>query len=113
MTARPTSRLLVQALIRATQADGGFAMVLHKGDEIAGAVLVQCSDKGAETRLFERQADFSKGYVLSPCATQSWGNETELAQYVERRLRSDPDLWHIELDSANAERLAAAIMTQS
>ncbi len=113
MTARPTSRLLVQALIRVTQADGGFAMVLHKGDEVAGVILVQCSNKGTETRLFERQPDFSKGYVLAPCATQSWGNLTELAHYVERRIRSDPDLWLVELDSANAERLAAAIIVQS
>ncbi len=103
---------MVQALIRAVQSDGGFAMVLHKGDEGAGAIIVQCRNQAEETRLYERQPDFSKGYILSPCATQSWGNEAEMTQYIERRQRSDPDIWVIELDSANAERLAAAIMTQ-
>lgn len=112
MTARATSRLLIQALIRATQADGGFAAVLHKGDDSAGAILVQCRNSSAEIRLFERQPDFSKGYTLTPIATQSWGDEGELTQYIERRRRADPDIWIIELDSANAERLAAAIMTQ-
>lgn len=116
MTARPTSRLLVQALIRATQAEGGFAAVLHSGDDGAGAILIQCIGRAdgnlPASRLYERQPDFSLGYSLAPLATQSWGDEAELAQYIERRRRSDPDLWVIELDSANAERLAAAIMTQ-
>lgn len=112
MSARAASGLLVHALIRAAQAEGGFAAVLHKGDAVAGAILLQCRKGAADIRLFERQHDFSKGYVLAPCATQSWGNEAQMTQYIERRRRSDPDLWVVELDSANAERLAAAIMTQ-
>ena len=112
MMVRPTSRLLVQALIRAMEAQGGFAVVVHKGDEGAGAIIVQCGNPGGEIRLFERQPDFSRGYVLAPLATQSWGNEAELIQYLERRRRSDPDLWIVELDGADAERLAATIMSQ-
>lgn len=112
MSARVASGLLVQALIRATQAEGGFAVVLHKGDAVAGALLVQCRNGAGDIRLFERQPDYAKGYIVIPCATQSWGNEAQIAQYIDRRLRSDPDLWVIELDSANAERLAVAIMTQ-
>lgn len=116
MTIRPTSRLLVQALIRATQAEGGFAAVLNTGDDGAGAILIQCIGRGEgekpSPRLYERQPDFSKGYSLAPLANQCWGDEMALTQYIERRRRSDPDLWVIELDSANAERLAAAIMTE-
>lgn len=110
MTARATSQLLIQALIRAVQAEGGFAAVIHKGDTGAGTILVQCRNKAGETRLFERQPDFSKGYILAPIATQSWGNEAEIIQYIERRRRSDPDLWVIELDVADAERFAAALL---
>lgn len=112
MTARPTSRLLIQALIRAVQGEGGFATVLHKGDGGAGAIVVQCRNPGGETRLFERQPDFSRGYALVPVAPSSWGNESGLAQYLERRRKSDPDIWVIELDSADAERLAAAILAE-
>ncbi len=112
MTVRATSLLLVQALIRRTHADGGFAAVLHKGDAVAGAILVQTLGAGQQIQLFERTPDFSKGYRLSPAATASWGNEQEITQYLERRVRSDPDLWIIELDVANAEQLAAAILTE-
>ena len=87
-------------------------MVLHKGDAVAGAILVQCRNGVEDIHLFERQPDYTKGYIMVPCATQSWGNEAQLAQYIDRRRQSDPDLWVVELDSANAERLAAAIMTQ-
>lgn len=111
MTARATSQLLIQALIRSVQAEGGFATVLHKGDAIAGTIIVMCTDSERHARLFERQPDFSKGYTLAPIATQSWGDEAEIAQYIDRRRRSDPDLWVIELDIAEAERFAAALLS--
>lgn len=112
MTVRATSLLLVQALIRRTHAAGGFAVVLHKGDAVAGAILVQVRGAGQQICLFERMPDFSRGYQLSPAATSSWGKEDEITQYLDRRLRSDPDIWIIELDVANAEQLAAAILTE-
>lgn len=113
MIARATSQLLVQALIRVVQAEGGFATVLHKGDEGAGAILVLCIDPDRQMRLFERQPDFSTGYTLAPVATSSWGQESELTHYIERRRKSDPDLWVIELDIAQGERFAAPIMTSA
>lgn len=110
MSARATSELLMQALIRSVQAEGGFATVIHKGDAIAGAILVICTDSERHVRLFERQPNFSTGYTLSPIATQSWGNESEIIQYIDRRRHSDPDLWVVELDIAQGERFAAAIL---
>ncbi|MFO1261646.1 MAG: DUF1491 family protein [Sphingomonadaceae bacterium] len=110
MTARATSQLLIQALIRTVQAEGGFATVIHKGDIVAGAILILCIDTDHQTRLLERQPDFSTGYTLAPIATQYWGNEKEIAQYIDRRRKSDPDLWVIELDIADGERFAAAIL---
>ncbi len=112
VTVRATSLLLIQALIRRTHAEGGFAAVLHKGDAVAGAILVQTLGAGQQIQMFERVSDFSKGYQLLPAATQSWGDSSELTQYLDRRLRSDPDLWIIELDVANAEQLAAAILAE-
>jgi hypothetical protein len=112
MADRLTSHILIQALIRKTEAEGGFAMVLHKGDRISGAILVQIAGRGEEPRLFERISDFSGGYALMPVATQYSGHPEMLAQYIERRCKSDPDLWLIELDVVNAERFAAALLTQ-
>ncbi len=111
MSDRLRSGLLVQALVRRTGEAGGFATVLYKGDPISGAIIVQCPDAERRPRLFERIPDFSKGYRLEPAATSSWGDEGKIAQYLDRRRRSDPDLWVIELDVPNGEQLAAVLLT--
>lgn len=107
MDERLASHMLVGALIRRAQAAGGFVMVLRKGDPTSGSILVQCTEKGRETGLFERIPDYAGGYKLVPCGPKSSGDSEEKAQYLERRRRSDPDLWLIELDIADAERFAA------
>ena len=111
MTARLGSKLLIQALIRRTEAEGGFATVLHKGDAISGIIMVQIAHRGGEPSVYERVPDFSGGYQLLPVAAKYSGNAEELAQYIDRRCKTDPDLWLIELDVANAEQLAASILT--
>ncbi|MEO8722047.1 MAG: DUF1491 family protein [Sphingobium sp.] len=99
--------MLVGALIRRAQTAGGFATVLRKGDQISGAILLQTMLRGNETGLFERIPDLAEGYRLGPCGAQYWGDPQALAQYIERRIRSDSDLWLIELDIADAEQFAA------
>src|SRR3546814_11412302 len=43
---RLKSRFLVDLLLRRTEAAGGFATIVAKGDETSGIILVQCSDRG-------------------------------------------------------------------
>lgn len=85
-------------------------MVLHSGDAVAGALLLQIIGQDRQIRLLERIPDYSRGYVLMPIATEYSGKTDEIAQYLERRLKSDPDLWIVELDVANAEQLAADML---
>jgi len=100
--------ILIQALIRRVEAAGGFAMVLRKGDPTSGAILLQLLDRtGEPPHVLERIPDFSGGYRLESIAAKYSGDAEALAQYLDRRTRSDPDLWLIELDVADGERLAA------
>ncbi|MCP1470114.1 hypothetical protein J3E64_001801 [Sphingobium sp. OAS761] len=99
--------MLVGALRRRVTAEGGFATVLVKGDEISGMILVQTLEKGQECGLFERVPDFTGGYRLLPCGPRPDEGREALADYVARRRRSDPDLWIVELDVPQAERFAA------
>lgn len=111
MTARLATHMLVGALIRRVQEAGGFAVVLHKGDPASGIMLLQCLEKGQEIGLLERISDYAGGYQLLPCGpSQASLGDSEtgtIADYIARRRRSDPDLWLVELDVADAERLAA------
>jgi len=110
--ARLPSHLLIAALIRSVQDRGGFAMMLHKGDADAGSILIQTAEKGVFTGLYERVANGRGGYALEAAATSHWGDSAALAQYLEKRIRNDPDLWLIELDIPNSQRLIAEILPE-
>ncbi|WP_432653729.1 DUF1491 family protein [Sphingosinicella terrae] len=102
--ARLVSSMLVGALLRRAQAEGGFGTVLAKGDPTAGAIGVVLLERGEKPSFFER--------LLQPDGTYSWQrstgtDEAEVAAAIERRRRFDPDLWIVELDIASAERFAA------
>lgn len=98
--------MLVSALIRRVEAEGGNAMVLAKGDPGGGAVLILCSERGVPNALLERAITGDGGYAWVRCGPES-GDDAERARYVERRRARDPDLWVVELDIAHAERFAA------
>jgi len=102
---RLAAALLVQALLRQVQQQGGFGAILHKGDEISGSILVSCLNRGENPRLLERMPQLD-GPPLWHCI---WPQDTVkqqlLQEYIDKRLASDPDLWIVELDIADAERL--------
>jgi len=107
MTPRLTSRMTVDALLRRVQAAGGFATVLARGDDMAGAILLLCSERGQVGSLLERTVDLDGAYRWTPCGPQHETSESERDGYIQRRRAQDPDLWLIELDIADAERFAA------
>jgi hypothetical protein len=104
--ARLTSAMLVGALRRRVSAAGGFATILVKGDEISGVILVQTLEKGRNSGLFERVSNFAGGHALMRCGPSPEEGHEALDHYIARRRKSDPDLWVIELDVAEAERFA-------
>jgi hypothetical protein len=102
---RLPAHLEVSGLIRATQAEGGFAAVLAKGEREAGTILVVVTENGENSRLYERmpQLDGTRAWHCS--RTQDVENKADFEEYLDRRKTQDPDLWIVELDIANGERL--------
>jgi hypothetical protein len=84
--------------------------VLHKGDEQGGVILVQCLERGRFCGLFERMTDFDGHRTLARTGPKDDSQDIELKDYIEKRRRSDPDLWLIELDVAEAPRFAAEML---
>ena len=107
MAERLTSDMLVGALRRRTEAAGGFATIIAKGDPHSGTIMLHCTHNGTDFGLFERIPDYAGGYRLEKCGPDSPAFAKEIREYVDRRRRSDPDLWLIELDIADGERFAA------
>jgi hypothetical protein len=103
---RLASAVLVSALLRRAQDEGGFGAVLAKGDPTAGSIAVILAEKGRKACFLERLLQGDGRYSWQS-ARQEIENEEEFKSFLERRRRFDPDLWILELDIASAERFAA------
>ena len=106
MEPRLASSVLVSALLRRAEVEGGFGMVLARGDATAGAIAVVLVERGASPRLFERMLQPDGHYAWNESPKPA-GEEAALKAALERRRRIDPDLWIVELDIASSERFAA------
>ena len=105
MEPRLASAVLVSALLRRAELEGGFGAVLAKGDATAGALAVILVERGGEPRLLERILQPDGGYRWDEAAAGSGAVD----EFIARRRRFDPDLWVIELDVPSAERFVAGM----
>ena len=106
MKPRLVSSILVTALLRRAEAEGGFGTVIAKGDATAGAIAVILTERGRNPRYFERHLQPDGDYAWQE-TQQPLDSPASLAALIERRRRVDPDLWIVELDIASTERFAA------
>jgi len=104
--ARLATSVLVGALLRRAQDEGGFGAVLAKGDPMAGAIAVILAERGRRACFLERLLQPDGAYAWQS-ARQEVEEEAGFAAFLERRRRFDPDLWIVELDVPSAERFAA------
>ncbi|MDB5723041.1 MAG: hypothetical protein JWP15_3659 [Alphaproteobacteria bacterium] len=105
MNIRLASSVLVGALIRTAEGEGGFGAVLAKGDATAGSVIVILLERGANPLILER--------ILQPDGDYAWtqpsAESPDVPEFVARRRRFDRDLWVLELDVPAQERFAAGM----
>jgi hypothetical protein len=106
MRPRVTSAVLVNAMIRAAEGQGGFGAVIAKGDATAGAIAVILAERGRKCRFLERRLQPDGDYGWDDAGAAADRDESAFAALIERRRRADPDLWVVELDIASAERFA-------
>ncbi len=89
----------VGALSRRVHAAGDFATVLHRGDDVAGSVVIVHRDRAGARRALAR--------VVGADQTYEWrvgASGDSVDDWVARQGRYDPDLWVIELDTPDLAR---------
>lgn len=108
MDERLPAHVEVNGLIRAVEAAGGFATVLARGERDGGTILLVTLCRDQPATLYERmpRPDGSRSFLAAK--RENPENRQEFAEYLERRRRQDPDLWLVELDIPQAERLIAS-----
>ena len=109
MDARLPAHLEIAGLRRVAEAAGGFATVLRKGERVGGTVLVVLCENGGNQRVFERMPRLDGGRQWQLAMAQDADKKEEFSDYLTRRAARDPDLWIVELDIADGERLIALL----
>lgn len=104
---RLPAHLEVAGLIRAAEAAGGFGTVIAKGERDAGVILILTIERGKNARLWERMPRLDGRRVFEVVRTQQTENQEEFSDYLTKRRARDRDMWLLELDVADAERLVA------
>lgn len=83
-------------------------MVLARGDDGAGAVVLVIADRGTTSAIVERVWQGDGRYAWTPVGPKMPADALAISDYFERRRRSDPDLWIVELDHPEALVIADA-----
>jgi hypothetical protein len=105
--ARLAASVEAAGLVRRAEAQGGFAAILRKGDAERGALLILVRSRGLYFASLERSLAMDGGYRWAPVGPAESATEEEVAEFLQKRVRFDDDLWLIELDVAHPERFIA------
>lgn len=105
--ARVTSSLFVSAIIRRVQSAGGFATIIRKGADEAGAIHFVLRDRRGQVALYqpapqsmtETDTDFQRRFTLSRTIVDEEG----LSRFQDSEARFDTDFWLVELESGSIE----------
>lgn len=110
--ARLAAHIRIEALKRLTQAAGGFATLLAKGDPVSGAILIARTIRGSDNGVLEGMSGLDEGIEWQ----EIWNEDDHTiaakgtqAEYIARRRSRDPDVWVIELDVANRAQFDAIL----
>lgn len=95
------------------EAQGGFGMVLSKGERDAGIILLLTTQRGESLTLWERMPQLDGARPFCVAKRQNHENKQEFSEYVARRGQQDPDIWIVELDIADPERFIASLPSQA
>jgi hypothetical protein len=96
-TPRLKAGIFVRALIRRVQVAGASAFVVRSGAEEAGSIILRVA-KLDGTVLVLNQARNAKGELVWAQALGGWTGETRAAEWSDKQVKFDPDLWIIEIE---------------
>jgi hypothetical protein len=104
---RLPAQLEATSILRRVQAQGDFAVVLRKGDEERGSLLLVIGCRGQHHACLERVLTFDGGYGWRIAGPKESASSADITAFLAERARFDEDLWAIELDIAEPERFVA------
>ncbi len=102
---RLAAHVQIAAFVRQASVNGDFATVLRKGDPTSGTILLISRERGQNPRLYERFPTLKGDLKWQAVTNETTDSEQKISEYCTRRAQRDPDIWLMELDVAEPERL--------
>ncbi len=109
---RLRSEIVVSALLRKVQSNGGFGAVLKKGEAQAGAIHILVRQGLGECRHFApaNQSFYDVGDTADRLFEERGIlRDADIATFIEKESRFDPDFWIVELEPAEGDLPFAVI----
>lgn len=95
------------SIVRRAETAGDFATLLRRGDPDRGSIMLVITSRGRHVAILERSLSADGSYRWNRSGPADSGKVEEVAAFLQKRARFDPDSWAIELDIANPERFIA------
>jgi hypothetical protein len=112
MTDRLPAQLEAAGLLRQAEAEGGFGAILKRGDPDRGALILIIARRGEHHGFLERALAPDGSYRWQKAGPVAGADAATLADWSQKRIRFDEDLWLIELDIPDPERFIAETTTK-
>jgi hypothetical protein len=104
---RLPAQLEAAALLRQAEAEGGFGTIVKRGDPDRGALVLLITRRGEHHACLERALSPRGDYRWQAVGPSAGADGASLADWSQKRVRFDEDLWLIELDIPDPERFIA------
>lgn len=114
---RLKSEIWVKAYIRRCFAEGYPSVVVRRGDSDAGTIYLKVNHLNGEVTVF---GPAPIGFSDEP-QDRNWikmisdtpVGETDADEYLNRQIRSDPDIWIVEIESRDGTHFLENLIVQS
>ena len=105
--ARLPAKLEASSLVRRAEVEGGFGMIVARGDPDRGALILLFAERGIHVACLERGLGANGTYAWQRTGPEAGATPEEVRNWSEKRRQFDPDSWLIELDVPRSERFIA------
>jgi hypothetical protein len=107
MDGRLPARLEASSLVRRAEIEGGCGMILARGDDDRGSLVLLIAHRGVHVCCLERGLGSGGAYAWQSTGPAAGATPAEVRDWSQKRRRFDPDIWLIELDVPLPERFIA------
>jgi hypothetical protein len=110
MIPRVTAELWIKAHIRRCGALAIPAMVVRRGDDQAGAIIIKINHLGPGCMVLSPANSMDGGRQWRRATGDDLVPEAEADAYIERQLNMDPDIWVLEIEDREGRHLVDDIV---